>query len=151
MPNRDAQALQELEARPLDVPAGLDLSWLGVSGYRLTYEGASLFIDPYVSRVPLRCLLLRRRALPDPALVDRYLTAPPGEVEPRRAYELGPFVVRFVPSRPSTSSSPGSPVARSRRATGSASCPGSTRASSSRPTTTTSSRRSAGRSGLRGR
>ena len=65
----DAQALRELEAAPLGLPAGLELSWLGVSGYRLTYEGVSLFIDPYVSRVPLRALLLRRRTLPDAALV----------------------------------------------------------------------------------
>src|SRR3954469_2627183 len=75
----DAQALHELEAGPLDLPPGLEISWLGVSGYRLTYEGVSIFIDPYVSRVPLRALLLRRTALPDPALVERYLSVP-GEV-----------------------------------------------------------------------
>ena len=114
-------------------------------GYRLTYEGVSIFVDPYVSRVPLRSLLLRRPALPDPALLDRYVRAPgpvagilighthwdhavdapalarrfgcPAygsdslarlmrlhgldgvEVEPRKPYELGPFVVRFIPSR----------------------------------------------------
>ena len=56
----DAQALRELEAAPLGLPAGLEVGWLGVSGYRLTYEGVSLFIDPYVSRVPLRAFLLRR-------------------------------------------------------------------------------------------
>jgi L-ascorbate metabolism protein UlaG (beta-lactamase superfamily) len=143
----DAQALHELQAVPLDLPPGLELSWLGVSGYRLTYEGSSLFIDPYVSRVPLRSLLLRRIALPDEALIDRYATAPGNvagvlvghthfdhavdapaiarrhrakaygseslvrlmrlhglgelavEVEPHRRYEIGPFVVRFVPSR----------------------------------------------------
>ena len=143
----DAQALHELEAVPLDLPPGLELSWLGVSGYRLTYEGSSLFIDPYVSRVPLRSLLLRRVALPDEALIDRYASAPGSvagvlvghthfdhavdapaiarrhrakaygseslvrlmrlhglgelavEVEPHRRYEIGPFVVRFVPSR----------------------------------------------------
>jgi L-ascorbate metabolism protein UlaG (beta-lactamase superfamily) len=105
----------------------------------------SVFVDPYVSRVPLRSLLLRRVALPDAGMVERYVTAPgpvagvlighthwdhavdaPAiarrfgcaaygsdslvrlmrlhgldgvEVEPRRAYELGPFTVRFVPSR----------------------------------------------------
>ncbi len=143
----DAQALRELEAVPLGLPPGLELSWLGVSGYRLTYEGVSLFIDPYVSRVPLRSLLLRRVALPDEALIDRYAGAPGSvagvlvghthfdhavdapaiarrhrakaygsesltrlmrlhglgelavEVEPHRRYEIGPFVVRFVPSR----------------------------------------------------
>jgi L-ascorbate metabolism protein UlaG (beta-lactamase superfamily) len=72
----DAQALRELEAVSLGLPPGLELSWLGVSGYRLTYEGVSLFIDPYVSRVPLRALLLRRVALPDEALIDRYASAP---------------------------------------------------------------------------
>jgi L-ascorbate metabolism protein UlaG (beta-lactamase superfamily) len=143
----DAQALSALEAVPLGLPPGLDIEWLGVSGYRLTYEGVSLFVDPYVSRVPLRSLLLRRPAMPDPALIDRYISAPgevagvlvghthfdhavdaPAvarrfgakaygsdslarlvrlhglgdlafEVEPHRRYELGPFGVRFVPSR----------------------------------------------------
>ena len=143
----DAQAAVEIEGRPLELPEGLDLVWLGVSGYRLTYEGVSIFIDPYVSRVPLRSLLLRRRALPDAAMIDRY-AATPGEVAgilvghtqfdnavdapelarrhgataygsdslvrlmrlhglgdhavevvPQQTYELGPFVVRFVPSR----------------------------------------------------
>ena len=49
----DSQALAELEARPLQLPAGLEVEWLGVSGYRLTYEGRTLFVDPYLSRVPL--------------------------------------------------------------------------------------------------
>jgi L-ascorbate metabolism protein UlaG (beta-lactamase superfamily) len=143
----DEQALRELEAVGLGLPAGLAIAWLGVSGYRITYEGVSLFIDPYVSRVPLRSLLLRRPAMPDDALIDRYATAPgpvagilvghthfdhavdaPAlarrhrtkaygsnslghlmrlhglgdqavEVVPHRPYELGPFVVRFTPSR----------------------------------------------------
>ena len=72
----DAEALNELEARPLELPAGLEVEWLGVSGYRLTYEGHTLFIDPYLSRVPLRDLLLRRRALPDPAALERFVRAP---------------------------------------------------------------------------
>jgi L-ascorbate metabolism protein UlaG (beta-lactamase superfamily) len=143
----DSQALRELETVPLELPAGLELSWLGVSGYRLTYEGVSLFVDPYVSRVPLRSLLLRRLAMPDEAMLDRYAGAPgvvagvlvghthfdhavdaPAlarrheakaygssslghlmrlhglghlavEVVPHQPYDLGPFVVRFVPSR----------------------------------------------------
>ena len=143
----DAQAARELERVDVGLPAGLDVAWLGVSGYRLTYEGVSLFVDPYVSRVPLRAMLLRRTALPDPVMLDRYATAP-GEVagilvghthfdhavdapalarrygtkaygseslahlmrlhglgdqavvvEPHTPYELGPFVVTFVPSR----------------------------------------------------
>ena len=72
----DKQALTELEARPLALPAGLEVEWLGVSGYRLSYEGQTLFIDPYLSRVPLRRLLLRRPTMPDPAALDRFVNAP---------------------------------------------------------------------------
>jgi L-ascorbate metabolism protein UlaG (beta-lactamase superfamily) len=138
---------EALEARSLELPGGLELRWLGVSGYRLTYEDVSLFVDPYLSRAPLRSLLLRRPAIPDPRMLDRYARAPGpvagvlvghthfdhavdapaiakrfkakaygsaslarlmrihglGElavdVVPHRPYELGPFVVTFVPSR----------------------------------------------------
>lgn len=75
----DAQAARELERVAVGLPAGLDVAWLGMSGYRLTYAGVSLFVDPYGSRVPLRALLLRRRALPDPAMIERY-TGTPGAV-----------------------------------------------------------------------
>jgi L-ascorbate metabolism protein UlaG (beta-lactamase superfamily) len=143
---RSGWVARELEGRSLDLPKGLELQWLGVSGYRLTYERVSLFIDPYVSRVPLRSLFLRRSTLPDPAMLDRYIAAPgtvagvlvghthfdhavdaPAiarrfgaraygsaslarlmrlhglgdlavEVVPHERYELGPFVVTFVPS-----------------------------------------------------
>jgi L-ascorbate metabolism protein UlaG (beta-lactamase superfamily) len=143
----DAQFLEAMQQVDVGLPAGLDVAWLGVSGYVLTFEGVSLFIDPYVSRVPLRSMLLRRTAMPDEALIDRYARAPgtvagvlvghthfdhavdaPAiarrhrakaygsaslahlmrlhglgdlavEVRPHQPYELGPFVVRFVPSR----------------------------------------------------
>lgn len=143
----DFALLNSLESANLDLPAGLRIEWLGVSGFRLTYEGVSLYVDPYVSRVPLRSLLLRRVTMPDPVMVDRYLPAAENvagvlvghthwdhavdapavarrygcnaygsaslarlmrlhglgdqavEVEPRLAYELGPFVVRFIRSR----------------------------------------------------
>jgi L-ascorbate metabolism protein UlaG (beta-lactamase superfamily) len=72
----DGEALAELEARPLALPAGLEIEWLGVSGYRLSHEGHTLLVDPYVSRVPLRDLLLRRRALPDPGALERFVRAP---------------------------------------------------------------------------
>src|SRR4051794_16362857 len=72
----DAGALRELEAAPMALPAGLELEWLGVSGYRITYEDVSLFVDPYVSRVPLRALLLGRTAMPVSRLIDRFVSAP---------------------------------------------------------------------------
>lgn len=142
----DARALAELQARPLALPKGLELEWLGVSGYRISYQGQTLFIDPFVSRVPLSAVIRRRPTLPDPTQVDRYIGFPPSvvgvlvghthwdhavdapelarrfgcgvygssslvrlmalhgladravEVEPYKAYELGPFVVSFTPS-----------------------------------------------------
>ena len=75
----DATALRDLESRSLELPQGLELEWLGVSGYRMTYAGQTLFIDPYFSRVPFRALLMRQAARPDPASLERYLR-PPGEV-----------------------------------------------------------------------
>src|SRR3954467_13985352 len=72
----DEAALRELETVPLGLPAGLELEWLGVAGYRLTYEGVSIFLDPYVSRAALWRLLLGRPALSDPALLDAYIHAP---------------------------------------------------------------------------
>jgi L-ascorbate metabolism protein UlaG (beta-lactamase superfamily) len=76
----DAEALKELERAPLELPAGLEVEWLGVSGYRLTYEGRTLFVDPYYSRVPLRSLVLRRTAVPDPQVLEHHLPRVPGVV-----------------------------------------------------------------------
>jgi L-ascorbate metabolism protein UlaG (beta-lactamase superfamily) len=73
--SEDANALYGLEREELDLPEGLELEWLGVSGYRLTYEGQSLYLDPYVSRVPLSYLLRRRPALPDPRQIERFFPA----------------------------------------------------------------------------
>jgi len=65
----DIAALGELEAAPLELPAGLEIEWLGVAGYRLTYQDHTLLLDPFVSRFPLRDTLLRRTVLPDPARI----------------------------------------------------------------------------------
>jgi L-ascorbate metabolism protein UlaG (beta-lactamase superfamily) len=69
----DADAMRELAARPLELRAGLELEWLGVAGYRLSYEGQTIYIDPYLSRVSLSSVLRRAPALADPALHERYL------------------------------------------------------------------------------
>jgi L-ascorbate metabolism protein UlaG (beta-lactamase superfamily) len=69
----DRDALRELETAALPLPAGLELEWLGVSGYRMTYAGHTLFIDPYVSRVPLSAVLRRAPAVPDAAMLDRHI------------------------------------------------------------------------------
>jgi len=69
----DAQAMRELAAGSLELPRGLELEWLGVAGYRLTYEAHTIYIDPYVSRVPFASVLRRLPAVADPALHERYL------------------------------------------------------------------------------
>lgn len=69
----DADAMRELAATPLELAAGLELEWLGVAGYRLSYEGHTIFIDPYLSRVPLSSVLRRAPALADSALHERFL------------------------------------------------------------------------------
>jgi L-ascorbate metabolism protein UlaG (beta-lactamase superfamily) len=69
----DAEALRDLEAAGVALAKGLEVEWLGVSGYRMTFEQHTLFIDPYVSRVPLRALVERRAAMPDPAMLDQFV------------------------------------------------------------------------------
>ncbi len=44
----DGQAVAELEAHPLGLPAGLEVELLGVSGYPLTHENRTQFVDPYL-------------------------------------------------------------------------------------------------------
>jgi L-ascorbate metabolism protein UlaG (beta-lactamase superfamily) len=78
----DDAAMAELSAAApgtLQLPPGLELEWLGVAGYRLTFEGQTIYLDPYVSRVPLRALLRPRPALADPAMHERWLR-PAGRV-----------------------------------------------------------------------
>jgi L-ascorbate metabolism protein UlaG (beta-lactamase superfamily) len=75
----DADAMRELAARPLELARGLALEWLGVAGYRLSYEGQTLYIDPYLSRVPLLSVVRRAPAAADPALHERFLR-PAGHV-----------------------------------------------------------------------
>lgn len=55
------------------LPKGLTLTWLGTAGFRLAYEGTVLWIDPYLTRLPLGDLV-RRRAVPsDPAMIAKYV------------------------------------------------------------------------------
>jgi L-ascorbate metabolism protein UlaG (beta-lactamase superfamily) len=57
----------------VDLPAGLELQWLGTAGFRLTYEGTTILVDPYLSRHPLRTMLRARPFPADAALVDRHV------------------------------------------------------------------------------
>lgn len=78
----DESALAELSAAPqsvLDMPAGLEIEWLGVAGYRITYEQQTIYLDPYVSRCSLRTVVRGQPALSDEAAIARWL-APVGEL-----------------------------------------------------------------------
>lgn len=78
----DRASLRELTSRAsetLGLPPGLEIEWLGVAGYRLTYEGQTLYLDPYLSRVSLADVLRKRPALADAGAIERRLS-PAGEV-----------------------------------------------------------------------
>ena len=139
----DAAAQQELAWSGAGLPAGLELEWLGAAGFRLTYGGQHLLIDPYLTRLPLGALLRRRvvpaapaalERVPDPLAIlvghthfDHALDVPAlamragckvygsaslarlmalhgrpelaVEITAHAPIELGPFTVRFVPSK----------------------------------------------------
>ncbi len=76
----DAAAVRELAWTPrdapgdsIDLPAGLELQWLGTSGFRLAYEGTRILIDPYVSRIGFGDVLRRRTALPSDDAIARHI------------------------------------------------------------------------------
>ncbi|MCC5952872.1 MAG: MBL fold metallo-hydrolase [Acidimicrobiia bacterium] len=55
------------------LPAGLELTWLGTAGFALIYEGTTIVIDPYVSRTSLADTARNRPLVSDETLVDRLL------------------------------------------------------------------------------
>jgi L-ascorbate metabolism protein UlaG (beta-lactamase superfamily) len=73
----DRAAQRELASGHLSgaLPAGLELTWLGTAGFRFRYQGHTLLIDPYLTRLPLRRFLSRRAALPDPVRVAQHIDA----------------------------------------------------------------------------
>ncbi len=46
----DASVARELNVvrRPLELPRGLSLRWLGAAGFAIEYEGHTILVDPYV-------------------------------------------------------------------------------------------------------
>ena len=66
-PERDAVAALDWAADPPLALEGIELEWLGTAGFRLTAEGTTVLVDPYVSRPGWRAVAF------DPVLraVDR--------------------------------------------------------------------------------
>jgi L-ascorbate metabolism protein UlaG (beta-lactamase superfamily) len=57
------------------LPPGLEIEWLGTSGFRLSYEGTTLLIDPYLTRPGLLRVVSQRPLVADLSLVERYVPA----------------------------------------------------------------------------
>lgn len=76
----DADLLGELTDVPLGLPPGLELEWLGVAGYRLTYEGQTIYLDPFLTRVPIGDVVRGRTVVPDAGLHERLLDPRAGNV-----------------------------------------------------------------------
>src|SRR5882724_2317423 len=60
-------------ASSLALPPGLEVSWIGTAGFRFVYQGTTIWIDPYVTRLSLGSLLLRRVVPPDEAAIARVI------------------------------------------------------------------------------
>lgn len=73
--SNDVSAWRDLDwARAgVDLPPGLDLVWLGTAGFRMSYAGFDLVIDPYVSRRPLRVVAANHALHADDALLARFI------------------------------------------------------------------------------
>jgi L-ascorbate metabolism protein UlaG (beta-lactamase superfamily) len=55
------------------LPAGLELTWFGTAGFRLAYQGTVVWIDPYVTRMPMSAVALRRVVPSSPEAVAKYV------------------------------------------------------------------------------
>lgn len=64
------QADLDWRRHDVELPAGLELQWLGTAGFRLSYERTTVLIDPYLSRAPLGSIARRTVLRSDPLTVD---------------------------------------------------------------------------------
>jgi L-ascorbate metabolism protein UlaG (beta-lactamase superfamily) len=55
------------------LPRGLELTWLGTASIRLAYQGTVMWIDPYVTRLPLGAFVRRRVVPPAGAEIERWI------------------------------------------------------------------------------
>ncbi|MDQ6606451.1 MAG: MBL fold metallo-hydrolase [Actinomycetota bacterium] len=103
----DIAALRELEQRSLDLPAGLELEWLGLDRYIGTRPGAAGVLVGHTHFDHAVDAPAIAQRLGCPAYGSRSLVALmhlhgagelAAEVEPYRRYELGPYTVSFTPS-----------------------------------------------------
>ena len=60
-------------AGPSPLPRGLELTWFGTAGFRLAYQGTVIWIDPYVTRLSMRSVALRRVVPASQAAIARWI------------------------------------------------------------------------------
>ena len=60
-------------ASPLPLPKGVELMWLGTAGFKLAYQGTTIWIDPYVTRLSMLQLVGRRVVPPSSEAVSRWV------------------------------------------------------------------------------
>ncbi|NLY93853.1 MAG: MBL fold metallo-hydrolase [Myxococcales bacterium] len=73
--DRSAHLDLQLSSETSHLPKGLEIEWLGTSGFRLTYEGSTILVDPYLTRPGLFRVASGRRLVPDENLLERYVHA----------------------------------------------------------------------------
>lgn len=59
--------------RPLELPSGLTLQWLGTAGFALAYQGYVVLIDPYLTRPSARAVFSQKALRPDRELLARHV------------------------------------------------------------------------------
>src|SRR5947208_14710776 len=55
------------------LPAGLEVTWIGTAGIRFAYQGVTIWIDPYVTRLSFGSLAIRRVVPSDDAAIARWI------------------------------------------------------------------------------
>ncbi len=74
---QDLSILEEFKAGndQISLPPGLSLQWLGTAGFRFTYQGYTLLVDPYFTRPSMRAVASRKAALADDQEIRKYVSA----------------------------------------------------------------------------
>ena len=80
------------------LPPGLDIQWIGTTGFRLAYQGTVVWIDPYLTRIPFGAFLARRVRPSDDAIlahhVDRADAVLVGHTHFDHAMDAAPIAAR---------------------------------------------------------
>ncbi len=71
----DQATAKQLAWTASPLPKGLELTWFGTAGFRLAYQGTVIWIDPYVTRLSLADVALRRVVPASQDAITRWIDA----------------------------------------------------------------------------